>query len=322
MSEPAITPATDAPPDFAAFEASENRKAMGGEPEPELVKEPEPEPEPEAETPAEEPKAAPIEATGKDYTPPNSRSKRTAKDQEFINERIRTSVSEATKQLQAEIAELKAKVAPAAEPVTPEPVTDPKDPEPQEANFETYGAFTRELARWAIRQDRREAEAAAAAKAATERDAAADADITARMGEWIDRRNDFAAKHPGYYDKAGAYLDTLRAGTLFGDAILESEVGPQMALHLATHPDEVQRISALSLNSAIRALGRIEATYLTSASASAGPAAKTVTTAPAPPTTLAARSADSADRATAAVLRGDFSAFEAEENRKALQASR
>ena len=104
---------------------------------------------------------------------------------------------------------------------------------------------------------------------------------------------------------------------------MDSPGGPALAWHLVTHPEDLDRIARLGPIQQIRALGKLEAQYdtdsaTTSTSASAGPAAKTVTTAPAPPTHLAARTADTGDRARAALDRGDFSAFEAEENRKAL----
>lgn len=286
---------------------------------PEGEPEPEPEPEPAAITTAAEPVA------DKSYTPPSPKSKRTAKDQEFINERIRTSVREATEALQKELADLKAKAAPAAEPkAEPKaPVTDPKDLEPKEADFEDYPSFIRATSRWAVRQDKREADAAAAEAKKLDEATASEREFTTKVSTWVERRDAFAAATPDF-TKATAFLDQTKAGTPIGDVILESEVGPQLALYLATHPEEVERITRLAPISALRELGKLEAKFdtPTSASASAGPAAKTVTTAPAPPTTLSARSADPSDPVAAAVARGDYSAFEAEENRKATAAYR
>lgn len=345
MSEPLDTAApTDAAADFAAFEARENALAIGQEPvKAEAPAEPDPQPDPAPDpdpTPAADPKAAPLDASGKDYTPPNSRSKRTAKDQEFINERIRTAVAETAaraERAEKELAELRAKV-PAAEPKaaeapksTAEKFTFPNyekflDANPKLLETNTGDAYNQwELERlqafgeW---KDQR-AEAIAEAKRQKDDETVSAAEFKIQTETWARRRDDYAAKHPEFTEKVGPLLAALRAGTIFGDAILESEVGPQMAQHLAEHPEEVERIARLSPNSAIRALGKIEALYeTTSASASAGPAAKTVTTAPAPPTTLAARSASPADPAKAAFDRGDYPAWEAEENRKALAASR
>jgi hypothetical protein len=297
--------------------------------------EPDPDPEPDEPAPdaavVADTKAAPIDPSGKDYTPPNSRSKRTAKDQEFINARIRDSVREATATLQSEIAELRAKSTPEpAKPAAPKAPTFPifTDWVLQDGNgeksFEDY---------LDSRQDfrdtqRRETERAESERIAKEtRDRETDATRATQFEAWVGRRDAFIARQPDFVEKAGPFLSSLTPGTPVGDAFLESPVGPEMAWHLVTHPDDMARLSRLSLNSLLRELGKIESLYESDtdsprASASAGPAAKTVTTAPAPPTTLHARSATPSDPSRAAVLRGDFGAFEAEENRKAVASRR
>ena len=45
---------------------------------------------------------------------------------------------------------------------------------------------------------------------------------------------------------------------VMGRAIMESDVGPQLAYYLATHPDEAEDIAALGPLATVRALGRIE----------------------------------------------------------------
>lgn len=312
---PVDTPA-DAEPDFAAFEAAENRKVLGeAEPEPAPVAEPVAEPEAED---AEEPEPEPVVAAVPE--------KQVSKRQKHLNELVRAraeSDARATK-LEAEIAELKKPKQDAEPPVAAAPVTDPKDPEPQETDFDDYRSFVKALSRWEIRQDRREAEADAATKTAAEREATRVKAFETTVSGWIGRRDAFLAKHPERTDRLMAFLDPVRAGTPLGDALMESEVGGELADYLASNPTEAERIARLAPISALRALGQLETLFapLTHASARAQPAAKTVTTAPAPPTTLSARSATVADLARAAVDRGDFSAFEAEENRKALAASR
>jgi hypothetical protein len=291
--------------------------------------EPEPVVAPTTETPAPAPvqEPAPAEA-GK-----LAAERRTGKvsRQQQINDLIRKSTEAdlRARALEAEIQAIKAG-KPAAEakpePVA-EPVVDPNDPEPQETQFEDYRAFVKAQSRWEIRQAKREADADAEKSSRAKSEAEQrDAD-RARVVSWVERRDAFAATTPAFAAQdVQAFLGTLRTGTPTGDAIADSDVGPQMALYLAQHPDEADRIARLAPASALRALGKLEAKFesdtLTSASASAGPAAKTVTTAPAPPTTLAARSASPADPSAAALARGDYVAWEAEENRKALSASR
>jgi hypothetical protein len=332
MSDPAVTPAAEIPapaaPDFAAFEAAENKAALSGDwPAPAATTSTATE---TADAPAVtdtaaavEAKAAPITDTGKDYTPPNGRSKRTVKDQEFINEQIRTRVQEAIESTERRLrAEFQA-TKPAAEPAKPEPVAevaDPKDPEPVATDFDDYDQFTRAAARWAVRQERREADAESTRVANEKRQADDARDFDTKFGAWTARRDAFVAKHPDRASAVLGFVDAVQTGTPIGDTLMESEVGAELADYFAANISEAERIARLSPVSALRELGKLEARFTptTSASASAGPAAKTVTTAPAPPTTLAARSADPADPVAAAVARGDYSAFELEENRRAI----
>lgn len=325
MSDPiADTPAPDPTPDatFLAFEASENRRATGAsDPEPAPVAAPAADPDADdADEPAPAATAAKAEPTPE---------KPVSKRQQQINDLIRkaTEADLRAQALEAKMAALDKGNA-KAEPVkAPEaaPVTDPGDPEPQEAAFEDYRTFVKAQARWEIRQAKREADAETAKFQQAHAETAQREEFQARAQTWIGRREAFVAAHPDKADRMMAFLDGVHAGTPIGDVILESEVGGEVADYLAANPTEADRIARLAPVSALRALGKIEAKFdstLTSASASAGPAAKTVTTAPAPPMTLAARSARPADPAAAALARGDFEAWEAEENRKALAAGR
>ncbi len=318
MSEPAVTPAADPAADFAAFEARENALAVGETPAAEPAK-----PEPVAPSVAAEPEP------DKSVTPPSPTSKRTERrqlrDQEQINETIRRAVTEATEATERRLRAELGKPAVEAKPEPAAPIVDPKDPEPQESEFDDYRKFVQAVARWEIRQEKREAAAEAEKTKATDAETAQRTQFHERASTWIQRRDAFAAVTPEFEAKAVPYLDTITANTPIGDVLLESEVGPQMALYLATHPEEAQRIDALPPVSALRALGKLEARFDTPTSASAtaaGPAAKTVTTAPAPPTTLASRSATPADPAAAALANGDFAAWEEAENRKAVLAKR
>ncbi len=326
MSDPtasAATPDDSGQADFAAFEAAENAIAIGKEP-PAPVAAPAVDPEADDQDAAEAAPAAEAKAT-----PTPTPEKPISKRQQQINDliRARAESDQRAQRLEAEIAEIKAKSAPKEEK-TPEAekpaIVDPSDPEPDEAKFDTYREYTIAAAKWAIRQAKREeAEAAKEAKAA-ESKASSEKEFQTRIDTWTERRDAFADKTPGFADKTATYLDGVTAGTPIGDTLMESEVGPQVALYLATHPDEADRIARLAPLSAIRALGKLEAMFdspMTSASASAGPAARTVTKAPAPPMTLSARLADPADPVDAAIDRGDYSTFEREENRRAIAAA-
>lgn len=304
MSEPEAIVAAEPAADFAAFEAAENAKVVGDTA-----------PEPIAEAVAEpEPAAGAVAA---DPTPV-----KLSKRQQHINEleRSRAQAEERAAKLEARLAEIEAGPKTAEKPAAAAASIDPKDPEPQEADFDDYRAFVKALSRWEIREDKREAEAASAAQAARDREASAATEFETRVSTWVDRRDSYIDKNPASAERLTAFLDTMRARTPMGDAIMDSEVGAELADYLASHPEEAERIARLAPIPALLALGKLEASIPTHASARAQPAAKTVTTAPAPPTTLAARSADPSDPVAAAVARGDYSAFEFEENRKALAA--
>jgi len=311
---------------FETFEARENAAATGVEwKEPGMVTPT----TPESDTAA----AATTTTADAATTPPSPTSKRTERrtqrDQEQINETIRRAVQDAT---EATERRLRAELAKPAATATPEPAAastgDPKDPEPLESDFEDYRQFVKATAKWEIRQAKREADADAAAASAKTAETSAREAFQAKAQTWIGRRDTFVAANPTKAATLTDFLDTVHAGTPIGDTIMESEVGAEIADYLAINPAEAERIARLGPIAALRALGRIEARFdttdtTTSASATtAGPAAKTVTTAPAPPMTLASRSATPADPSAAALARGDFEAWEAEENRKAIAANR
>ncbi len=322
MSDPAVTPAAEPEADFAAFEARENALAVGETPAPKPPPpaEPTPEPEPDAEP-----------APDKSVTPPQTDSKRTerrvSRQQEQINETIRRAVTEAT---EATERRLRAELGKPAEAVTPEPAAKADEfqftkPRPTEAEFETYPDFIEALAEW--KSDQRDAKRAFEAEKTqrTQAEMSQREEFHAKASAWIGRRDAFLAKNPAKTDALTTFLDDVRAGTPLGDVIIESEVGAEIADYLSSNPTEAERIARLPPIKQLLALGKIEDRFndTTSASATtAGPAAKTVTTAPAPPTTLASRSATPADPAAAALANGDYAAWEAEENRKAVLANR
>lgn len=66
------------------------------------------------------------------------------------------------------------------------------------------------------------------------------------------------------------------------ESILDSDVGPQLAYHLAKHPDVAERLNAMTPVQAAREIGRLEAAVASPAAAQPTPPAKRTTTAPAP----------------------------------------
>lgn len=66
------------------------------------------------------------------------------------------------------------------------------------------------------------------------------------------------------------------------ESILDSDVGPQLAYHLAKHPDVAERLNAMTPVQAAREIGRLEAAVASPAAAQPTPPAKRTTTAPTP----------------------------------------
>ena len=85
------------------------------------------------------------------------------------------------------------------------------------------------------------------------------------------------------------------------DAIQDSDAGPALAYHLASHPDEAARIAALSPLGQVRALGRIEAGLADGAAT-----AMSISAAPAPPPSVRG----SGGRFRPAPDTDDFAAFD------------
>lgn len=130
----------------------------------------------------------------------------------------------------------------------------------------------------------------AVVEAVTEREQTKQRETTTaqRRQKWQERSKEFSKDHPDFEAVVfGAeYLFTSDA---VAELIADSEIGPQLAYHLAQNPDEERRISQLSAAAAGREIGKLEAKLTPAAEtkadpdASAQPPEKRVTKAPAPP---------------------------------------
>lgn len=260
--------------------------------------------------PVEAPKAdaAPVEAP-KPTTPPVS------KRQQQINDLHRRAAA-----AEQELAALKARIEAPKQAEQPAKAPEPTRAKPTEAEYDTYPEFVEALAEWKYEQraeaDRVKAEAAQQ----TQRQAQQQQHEQQRLRTFAERASAFAAKNPAFDEKAVPFLNSVPPGTPLYDTLADSPVGPELALFLAEHPEELTRIGALTPIAALRELGKLEARYEQTAdtSASAGPVATQVTKAPAPPVTLGARPAEPADPFEAAMRSGDFRAYEAAANRRDL----
>ncbi len=135
------------------------------------------------------------------------------------------------------------------------------------------------------------AEAAAAKKAEEvvakrEETKARETTAAERKAKWTERVQTFSKDHPNFDEVV--YAEDVDFSDAVAEALADSELGPQIAYHLAQNPDEARRISKLSAAAAGREVGKLEAKLSAAAppandNASASQPAPRVTKAPAPP---------------------------------------
>lgn len=293
-------------------------------------------PDDDDEPPVSEP-AKPA-ATAATATPEKPVSKRQQQINALIRERALADEKAAA--LEKKLADIEARIAqPAKEPTKAEPAKAKTEPSAfptfeqwlTQAGNEDKDWYAYQTAWYRAMREAERAEEAAESerKAAEKREADTKAARTQTENAWAKRREDAFIKDPALADKLTPFLGKLLVGTPTGDTLMESPVGMSMAAYLSDHPDDFKKIQDLEASGdwkrALRALGIIEAKFdveTTSTSASAGPAAKTVTTAPVPPVTLSARAADTADPLESALKDRDFRRYEAEANARDLAGSK
>ncbi|HYC00468.1 MAG TPA: hypothetical protein VEC57_15125 [Candidatus Limnocylindrales bacterium] len=210
---------------------------------------------------------------------------------------------------------------------------------PQPDKFEHYEDFTAAMSVFIADKRFEEREQAsrvdASQRAHVERVQRTVADANKRIEEHCQADPAFRDKvHPDLLEIVPAGLLALQPNAAIGphnvvaQEILESKVMPQLFEYFST-PDGIQEwasLMALPPTKLLLGFGRIEARFLPAAgTAAAGekkPAAKTVTTAPEPPTTLGKKATDPVDQAESAVKNGDFRAYKRLADREDLNARR
>jgi hypothetical protein len=151
---------------------------------------------------------------------------------------------------------------------TPEVKNEPVA-KPTPDKFEDYGAYVEALTDWKTDQKVNEAISKRDAEAAQ----AADHRLTeTRQQTFAERQSTVKATIQDYDAVVGAA--DIPIAPHVGEAILESEKGPELVYHLAKHPEIAEKLSRMSIREADREIGRLEAQLTTPA--------KPVTKAPAP----------------------------------------
>lgn len=131
----------------------------------------------------------------------------------------------------------------------PKPEVKDEDPKPKREQFTDAFEYAEKLTDWTVRQklkERDDAEASERSKRQEEQ----------KISTWNEKLNQTRKDIPDYDEKI-ANSQVLVSNEV-RDAILESDVGPKILLHLAENPDEAEKISKMTVGNAYKAIGRLE----------------------------------------------------------------
>jgi len=177
---------------------------------------------------------------------------------------------------EAKARDLEAKLAEKDKPFEPVNIDGKPDPEKYTDAFK----YAEDLTKWTVKQENLERE-----KQQKEAQAKADAEKIAKT--WKERQDNFIKTTPDYGDVLES-AKTIEVSNEVRDAILESDVGPQLLYHLAQNPDEAERLKGMTVGGALRALGRLEVKFEKPAPKSEAKPEAEISRAPEPPSTIKA----------------------------------
>lgn len=219
-------------------------KKIGLAPEPEPVEAAAAEPtvDPEASEPASEQEAA----TGEKKQNPKleKRFSELTKQRELARQEAEKE-RQARLELENRLKELEAKAKP------PES-TDP-DPKPDPSQFNDALEYAEALAEWTTDKKLREREQQEMARRAAEEQARKQAEFQKRVES---AKNDL----PDYEDTIAAAGD-IPVSAPVGEAIVESDFGPQILYYLADNPEYARSLADKSLTAQLREIGKLEAKF-------------------------------------------------------------
>ena len=201
-----------------------------------------PDSEPAVEAQAESEPAAEEEAEVTDKPKQNPKL-----EKRFSELTKRAKQAEADKQaLEARLQELESKVAPA--PLQADPVGE----KPQASQFNDAFEYAEALAEWS-------AERALVERDKQEQQRQVEAQRQEVIKSWTSKLEKAKADLPDFDEMVASSQVQVRDEVR--DAILESDVGPQILYQLASDDDLAQRISSLPVNKALKELGKLEVQF-------------------------------------------------------------
>ena len=202
-------------------------------------------------TPVEENRSEPAEASD-DATATEDRKQNPKLERRFseITKQRETARAEAQRErearevLEAKVRDLEAKVTPKAEPAA--------DQEPLPEQFTDMYEYAKALTDYRVDQRmNEEKQKEVQARAAAERDKV--------INVWADRVKAAKSEIPDFDDMVGSADVTV--SNEVRDAIFESEVGPRILYHLAENPEIATKLQGMTLTSALRHIGKLEAQF-------------------------------------------------------------
>jgi len=161
----------------------------------------------------------------------------------------RAKQAEAEKQaLEARLQELESKVAPAPQQIEQDILGE----KPQASQFQDAFEYAEALAEWS-------AEKALVERDKQEQQRKIEAERQEVIKSWTSKFEKAKVDLPDFDDMVASSQVQVRDEVR--DAILESDVGPQILYHLASDDDLAQRFSAMPVNKALKELGKLEVQF-------------------------------------------------------------
>lgn len=200
--------------------------------------------EPDSASEQSEPKSEDEAKTGKQNPKLEKRFSEITKQREAAREEARRE-REAREALEARLAELEQRNK-------PQPQAEVLDEEPRPEQFNDAFEYARALAEYSAEQalknrDRAEMEK----KLAAEQEKLVEA--------WNERLEATKKELPDYTDMIES--SDVMVSDQVRDALLESEAGPRILYHLAENPDYAEKLSKMTVISALREIGKLEAKF-------------------------------------------------------------
>ncbi len=209
--------------------------------------------EPSAKPNPDEPSEEDLPERARKVIGKKHRQMKEAEEFAALQRSLRLDAEKKVKDLETELESLR-KGKPAKQDSDTSRAEDSDEPKPED--FPNVAAYAKAQIKWEREQERKQQTEAAAKKF--------EAEDTERRSKsqaaWKQRLDAVMEETPEYEDLVSkAFADSPKVAMTVLDAIEESELGPQMLLHLAKHPAERATFLDLKAEGQIKYLGKLEA---------------------------------------------------------------